>query len=229
MFGSHFRSLPPHQQISHMKHVHDQQPLGKRRNRQAPIPDPILEKCPCCNHPTEDKQHLLTCTKNPEAEAAMDTLRKTILAQHDIHPIRFLLIEGIKHWIEHPDRPFRPNVEHFPPHLHDSIHQAISSQERIGWKHLLNGFLSTAWRSLAHLDMLSATKSDQPKGLQRLRTSISAIHIFTRTLWLARNSVLHEETQTKNLNTARTAEQVEVSYYHQRPPATTLRRSTSMQ
>jgi hypothetical protein len=217
MFGSHFRSLLPHQQISHMKHVHDQQPLGKRRNRQAPIPDPILEKCPCCNHPTEDKQHLLTCTKNPEAKAAMDTLRKTILEKHDIHPIRFLLIEGIKQWIEHPDRPFRPNVEHFPPHLHDSIHQAISSQERIGWKHLLNGFLSTAWRSLAHQDMLSATKSDQPKGLQRLRTCISAIHIFTRTLWLARNSVLHEETQINNLNTARTAEQVEVSYYHQRP------------
>lgn len=213
-FGSHFHSLPQHQQTSHIKHVHDQQPLGRRRNRQAPIPDPILEKCPCCNHPTEDKRHLLTCTHNPDAKTATLTFRKTILPKHDIQPLRYLLTDGIQHWIEHFDQPFQPTIDTFPPHLQESIRNAISSQERIGWKHLLNGFLSTEWCSLASLDMTSPTNLDPAKGLQRLRTSISAIHDFTRTLWTARNSVLRAATQKTALQSARTAEQVEVSYYH---------------
>jgi hypothetical protein len=85
-FGAHFRSLTSNHQTSHMKHVHDQQPLGKRLNRQAQVPDPTLEQCPCCKCQPEDQRHLLTCQSNPDAIAAMATLRQTILPTHDIHP-----------------------------------------------------------------------------------------------------------------------------------------------
>ena len=199
-----------------MKHVHDQQPLGKRRNRQAAIPDSSLEKCPCCNHPTEDKQHLLTCSHNPESKEALITLRKTILQPHDIHPIRYLIADGIKHWQAHPDLPFQPNISTYPPHLHEAIRTAIDSQEQIGWGHLLNGFLSTAWKQLAHLDMLTPQKNDSTIRAQRIRTCLSATHAYTRTLWLSRNSVLHAAPDEAQKATAQTSEQIEVSYYHQR-------------
>jgi hypothetical protein len=200
-----------------MKHVHDQQPLGKRLNRQAPIPDPTIEKCPCCQHSIEDQRHLLTCPKNPDANASMITLRKSILPAHDIHPLRYLIPDAIRHWIDHPDCPFQPNVNAFPPHLHAHIHNAIDSQERIGWRHLLTGFLSTEWRSLACMDMLSPTP-DTAKGMTRIRHCLSAIHSYTRQLWLlTRNSVLHAETDVATITKARTAEQIEVKYYHERP------------
>jgi hypothetical protein len=216
-FGAHFRSLPTHHQTSHMKHVHDQQPLGKRRNQQAPIPDPTLAQCPCCKHPTEDKRHLLTCDKNPNAQSGMATLRKTLLSPHDIHPIRYLLADAIQHWITHPETPFQPPVTTFPPHLQEHIRSAISSQERIGWGHLLNGFLSIKWTTLARLDMLSATKPDTVTGSHRIRKCIAAIHTFTRQLWLARNQLLHAATEETITATARTTAQIEVTHYHQRP------------
>jgi hypothetical protein len=33
-------------------------------------------QCPCCKHSIEDQRHLLTCTRNPDANAAMAILRK---------------------------------------------------------------------------------------------------------------------------------------------------------
>ncbi|KAI2497424.1 hypothetical protein MHU86_17082 [Fragilaria crotonensis] len=200
-----------------MKHVHDQQPLGKRLNRIAPIPDPTLAQCPCCKHPTEDQRHLLTCTRNPDANDAMATLRKTILTADDTHPLRYLLVAGIQHGIDHPEQPFQPATHSYPPHLHDSIRTAIDSQARIGWRHLLTGLLSSEWITLASLDMHANTKPEPKKGANRIRKCLTAIHTFTRQLWLARNAVLHADTVATTTAIARTAEQIEVSHYHQRP------------
>jgi hypothetical protein len=81
----------------------------------------------------------------------------------------------------------------------------------------LTGFLSTEWSTLARLDMHDPTQSDIVIGRHRIRKVLAAIHTFARQLWLARNSVLHADTEAATVTTARTAEQIEVRYYHQRP------------
>jgi hypothetical protein len=96
-----------------------------------------------------------------------------------------------------------------PPHLQEAIHNALISQERIGWGHLLKSFLSTEWGSLARLDMFDSRKSDAVKGAHRIRKCLAAIHAFTRQLWLARNTILHAETEATTLAIART---VRISY-----------------
>jgi hypothetical protein len=154
---------------------------------------------------------------NPEAELAMQTLRKTILPRDDIHPIGYLLPAGIQHWIKHPDLPFQPDIHSYPPHLQEHTQNAILSQERIGWDNCLKGFLSLEWSSLANFDMLSPSKNEHGKGAHRIRTIITALYTFTRTIWLARNKVLHEVDELTATTTAKTAEQIEISYYHTRP------------
>jgi hypothetical protein len=58
-FGQHFKRLAPAQQTRHMKLVHDQLPLGKRRYMISQSKDDTLKKCPCCMEADEDPRHLL--------------------------------------------------------------------------------------------------------------------------------------------------------------------------
>jgi hypothetical protein len=154
---------------------------------------------------------------NPEADLAMQTLRKTILPSDDIHPMGYLLPEGIQHWIKHPDLPFKPDTHSYPPHLKAHIQKALLSQERIGWNNCLKGFMSLEWSNLAKLDMISPSKDEHGKGAHHIRTIITAIHTFTRNIWLVRNKALHEVEEINATTTATTAEQIEISYYHTRP------------
>jgi hypothetical protein len=191
-----------------------QQPLGKWRIRQAAIPDPAntwevpmlqspkwgqtTHPKPLCksSHVIPPENHTFTqrhtsnqkpsCRRNP-------TLNRS------------------------PRPSISASIQTFPPHLQECICTAISSHKRIGWENLLNSFLSIKWTNLANLDMLSSNKPNSAKGTQRIRTSIPAIYVFPRTLWFACNSVLHAQTQADDaLTSARTAENIEVSFYHQR-------------
>ena len=47
VFGDNFRRLRPSRQVTHMKLIHNQLPLGERRHRQAIVPDELLRLCPC--------------------------------------------------------------------------------------------------------------------------------------------------------------------------------------
>ena len=149
----------------------------------------------------------------------MVTVRKTILLAHDTHPLQYLFADAIQHWIDNSDHPYQPATHSYPPHLHDPIRHAINSQARIGWSHLLTGLFSTEWSILVRLDMQEATtKPDTAKGANRICKCLAGIHTFTHQLLLARNSVLHADTEAATIATVRTAEQIKVRYYHQRPP-----------
>jgi hypothetical protein len=101
-FGRHFRRLFPSHQIAHMKLVHDQQPLGKRRHRIAPVKTESLKLCPCCMAAEEDQRHFLTCSSNSGRDHALKTFKKSMLGS-DSHPVRYLIEEGIQNWINiHP-------------------------------------------------------------------------------------------------------------------------------
>lgn len=63
------------------------------------------EKCPFCKHPTEDHRQLLTCSKNPDANA-------------------------IQHCIDHPECPFQPDTNTHSPHLQDTARNHILRKEQ---------------------------------------------------------------------------------------------------
>ena len=46
LFGQHFRRRRPHHQVTHMKRVHDQLPIGIRRYQQSRIKDANLKIVP---------------------------------------------------------------------------------------------------------------------------------------------------------------------------------------
>lgn len=66
LFGLHFRSINPNQQVKRMKFVYDQQPLGARlATRTAGSSDvPDLDRCPCCREHRKDQSHIRRCTDN---------------------------------------------------------------------------------------------------------------------------------------------------------------------
>ena len=68
-----------------------------------------LAACPCRHHLTETQHHLLRYDKNPDDHSALTSLGKALLTD-DIHPIRYLLFEGIRHWTMSPELQFSPSV-----------------------------------------------------------------------------------------------------------------------
>ncbi|KAI2497596.1 hypothetical protein MHU86_16902 [Fragilaria crotonensis] len=95
-----------------------------------------------------------------------------------------------------------------------------TTREKKGWQGQAKGLLQVLWErgwidegNLEKYSMDPATK-----GANRIRKCLlTAIHTFTRQLWLARNAVHHADTVATTTAIACTAEQIEVSYYHQRP------------
>ncbi|KAI2505043.1 hypothetical protein MHU86_9399 [Fragilaria crotonensis] len=67
----------------------------------------------------------------------------------------------------------------------------------------------------------------EPKTGPTESASASLQSTPTRQLWLARNAVLHADTEATTTAIARTAEQIEVSYYH-KTPTSPIRRSSPL-
>ena len=142
VFGDHFRKLRPSPQVTHMKLIHNQLPLGERRYRQAPAKDELLRLCSCCKTADESMCHFLQCSDNPCQDQSLLTLGADI-CNSDYHPVRYLLSAGLEHWYHDRPETFQPAIDGYPQHMHSAIHHsALLSQARIGWYQATKGFLS---------------------------------------------------------------------------------------
>ena len=94
-FGQHFKRLAPAQQIRHMKLVHDQLPLGKRRHIISQSKDEALKKCPCCMDADEDSHHLLRCQLDPFMTPGLLSLHR--FHTEGSHIFDRILVDGIQH------------------------------------------------------------------------------------------------------------------------------------
>ena len=113
-FGLHFRRLPASRRSQHFKFIHDQLPLGDRRySEQAPVKHESLKLCPCCKEHNENPLHFLRCRLNPSFAPSLATLKSDILTK-DVHPVRYLLADGICHLLQHQDTPFCPSITQYP-------------------------------------------------------------------------------------------------------------------
>ena len=212
-FGRHFRHLPSNHRTQHFKFIHDQLPLGVRRFWEATIKDESLKLCPCCKLHTEDTSHFLRCQSNPSHASSTATMRSDIL-NHDVHPVRYLLADGICHFATS-DTLFSPPTEQFPPHFRDLIPDALLHQHTIGWLNSTKGYLSKHWGVMAQSDMHRNTR-DKIMGDLRMKQIHLAISSHIRRLWLSRNEVLHS-TDDATLATVRSTETVEIIHYHSHP------------
>ena len=216
VFSSHYRRLSSRLQITRMKIVHNQLPLGERRFKQSSIKDEALATCPCCRDEVETMEHLLQCAANSQRSLNMGNFRSAI-CNSDIHPVRYLLLSGMCHWLNHGDEfPFRPSLEEFSPHFSPHLQDALNSQQAIGWDNTVKGFYSKRWRIIASMDMHTPGRQDSTKGDDRMRSIISAAHVFTYATWIARNGDLHQTNDDALVN-IRSTELAKIRHYHGNP------------
>lgn len=215
-FGKHYCRLSSRHQITRTKFVHDQLPLGDRRLKQAPVKDPALSLCPCCEETTETHEHLLRCDSCPQRELHVKTM-KAAICNDDIHPVRYVIAAGIIHWMDHADSvPFNPSLSEYDQVYIPLLQDALQSQARIGWGNALKGFFSKSWREIACLDFHDPYRVDSGKGEARLRSIIDATHEFTRSIWLSRNTALHDNVDGDS-RCNRDTEIAEIRHYHNMP------------
>ena len=221
LFGQNFRSLPPAHQISRMKFVHNQQPLGSRLSKYADrsalseAESHSLDKCPCCLTKTENQVHLLRCTLNPHHQLALRELQKALHSK-DLHAIFYLISFGVIKWIAGDQlAPDDWDLRGYPVHLHPSIRDALADQADIEWLSGLKGFLRNRWITVASLSM-HAPASSLDVGSGRLRHILKSLHIFTTALWKGRNKSLHGQANT-NQRSINRQQDLEITHFYNRP------------
>lgn len=211
-FGKHFRSLTSRQQVTHMKFVHDQQPLGYRLLQCATIKSPSISLCPCCSQETETQNHFLLCSAHPSRTLLLRAFTKSL---HDLgpHSIFYVITDAVNHWFTGSKAPYTTDLRGFPSHMHEKIQTAITEQSLIGWEPAIKGFLSSTWHSLASLHMHNTDSVNWVVGTNHMRAILTALHSLTNNLWKARNEIIHAKDKQTSA-TRHTAEQVEIQHYY---------------
>jgi hypothetical protein len=218
--GSNLKRLSPSHRSQHIKFMHDLLPLGVRRFREAPIPTDELKLCPRCRMATETPSHFLQCSDDA-LTSSLGHLRKDLWTA-DIHPVRYLLYDGVHHWSTGTSTPFNPDLTHFPSHLLPYISAALRSQAAIGWHQALKGYISTHWTTLASFSMEpKKTGPDSNAAGQRIKSILRGLQEHTRRLWIHRNSVLHSN-QIQEMADIRSQEIAEIKSYHSTPTSLLL-------
>lgn len=214
--GRHLKTLPLNQHTAHIKFIHDKQPLGIHQLRIAKIKDAAIALCPCCMKKQEDQQHLLHCQENPARKEALHHLLKTLTGT-DAHPYGISIAACIEKYLLHSSEPIIIPLDTFATRYKDAITDAMECQQQIGWIQLLRGFLGISWLRLASMKPISNDeKPDMQRGNHRIHTAISAIHKYTRAIWLGRNEVLHKQKDTATAKKY-SAESTEIRHYFSDP------------
>ena len=215
-FGHHLKKLPPSYETTHLRFVHNLQPLGINIfTRQSKTKDPILKLCPCCTLEEEDQQHFLSCTRNTKRGSALSTLLKTITSDN-AHPFGIALATCIENTASSSYKSTTLKMDNYHQQYHSHLAAAFDAQQKIEWLHLIHGFLATSWQELAAISMLHPTTPENPRGHHRIQQALKALHLFTWTLRLGRNEALHHEQDTEAAKTY-SAESAELRFFHSDP------------
>ena len=213
-FGRNLKRIPLAHTPAHLKCVHNQLPLGIRKFQLSTVNDPTLRLCPCCRLADEDRLHFLQCQHNPSRISALSELSKTLLS--DSHPSRPPLVSCIEQHLHDPN--ILPSFENqkFPQHMIPLLEKALSEQAQIGWHHFLLGYVSKQWTPLFSADPYNQLVSTTAAGTHRTQQLLQALHIFTRSLWLGRNGVLHKDKDAVD-SKVYSVESAELRHYHANP------------
>lgn len=216
-FSRHLKKLTTPHKTTHLKFIHNLQPLGVNNFRRAKVQDPNLKRCPCCKDADENQHHLIGCKENPLRKDALATLLKTITSD-DAHPFGITLaicIEKVAEDTEaHIAAPLGKQHQRFHAYIQDAINDQASI---VGWFHMLRGFMSTSWHVLAAINTANSKTLDHPRGHHKIQSVLKAFHKFTRdTMWLGRNEALHKEKDIAD-SQIYSDESAELRHYHSDP------------
>ena len=114
-FGANLKRLSPNHRTHQIKLIHNYLPLGHRRYRESTVKVPELKLCPCCRTQDETPSHFLTCEANLEFTTSLKSFKAEVLNK-DIHPVQYIISQGIIHWSTSPGTKFSPSLaESFTP------------------------------------------------------------------------------------------------------------------
>jgi hypothetical protein len=145
---------------------------------------------------------------------AEEALMKAILS--DSHPSRPALASCIAQYLTDPTALPMFTNEKFPTHMVPLLEVALQEQSKIGWHHLLLGFLTSTWQHLSASDHHVVDRLDTAAGKHRIQQTLNALFTFTRSLWLGRNDILHKDQDTVD-QTIYSMESAELRHYHANP------------
>lgn len=189
--------------------------VGTSRYQVARVKDPALRVCPCCRTNDKTADHVFQCSENPGRQGSIRIFRKA-MAPTRPDPTFALIKAGILQWILVPDM-IIPQVSEFPEQFSDMIDIALNEQITIGWQSAAQGFFSHQWASLSEAGVLTNNGTKQEgKGAQTMSTISKAVHELSRSLWLARNEVLHGDNSLA-MQQIRSEELAEIRELHSHP------------
>lgn len=147
-------------------------------------------KCPRCGAP-EDTIHIYKCTGQGATETWNASMKRleSFLATNDTDPdLHTGLIDCLTRWRQ--DRPIP--IQHYPP----AVRQVLWEQHKLGWKNLLEGLPSIAWRR--HQHQYFAQQGLQKSSRQWVRHLLQHTHHLAWHQWDHRNTVKHKTVRPRH-------------------------------
>jgi hypothetical protein len=141
------------------------------------------QRCPCCHHVKEDKQHLMTC---PEASCiakwneSIQGLSEWLQEMDTLPAVRLCLVSALSS---------RTTSQSFVDVGHADIHSAAAAQDRIGWLNFTEGKISKGWRQLqaSYYQQIQSRRTADQWAAGLVTTLLSMVH----KQWTHRCNILH--------------------------------------
>ena len=186
-----FHRLTRFQRIGVTKMVHNL----SNTNRQNHLLYGTSDRCPCCRAEEETFEHVLRCpseaTLNHRHEA-LGRLEKSLETMGTPHQVIGVIKEGFRDWLD----PEFPSNRRSRPSTFGSLRPAdilltkayYTQFYTIGWYHFCLGRISREW----HAAVQAFLPPNQPhRPLPWGSNLVPALWLFTKSLWLHRNTLVH--------------------------------------
>ena len=195
-----------------VKFVHDILPTTSLRNKY----DGGKRTCPLCQHPREDRDHILRCPHSSRSEwrqQLVQALTKYCRDTNTYPAILRLLVSTLQRWLSGEDNPQIDTAQH-PP----DIRAIIRQQSRIGWCQIFLGRFTQAWSIIQQRYMERKFPTHHHIADRWQVGLIQTIWEKWYQLWISRN----EEVHGKDVSSRHNAERAEIQrqlniLYAQRP------------
>ena len=162
--------------IHYTKLVFDQLPTNSQANKY----DSGLRTCPTCNHPTENRDHILRCSTPAAATWREDFqlelsefCRRTLTAPE----LKNLLTHALVKWFDSAE-----DIHMAPGDYPDDLGNLIIEQNAIGWRQIFSGRFSSEW---SKVQQAQYNRLPPPQEGQRKRTGDQWQAQLIVTIWKA--------------------------------------------
>ena len=152
----------------------------------------LFSKCPRCNHTDEHLIHVLTCRSNPTIELNDNLISDLALWLESVYTlptiVNFVQM-GLSKWFNNQDHVWANKSRIFSHNNYEN--QALKSQLKVGWFHLLCGMLTS---ELIDLQQLHYTSIESKRMGSRWAIDFTQkLWHITHSLWKHRCSHLFEK------------------------------------